>query len=89
MHEEIISCSCGMEALRIRWNEEDEDDFLELCILDMSNHRPSFWNRLRWIWRIIKYGYPYGDQICLEGTMINELHGILSDRIRKRMENKK
>lgn len=74
-----IRCSCYHEMLHLSWDEE-------LNILDMSIWAPystdtkmSWKQRLRYCWRILTHGKPYGDQLVLEKDHIDELAEYLNE----------
>lgn len=78
----FITCSCGSEAIHLHLDFEFE-------VLDMSwwvrgHNRPhNLWWRLRQILRIIKRGYPYSDDICLNIKQVKELKVRLDEFLKK------
>jgi hypothetical protein len=65
MKEQFFKCSCSSEILRV--SHDEELDLTEFSIWEMQNsHKATFWQRMRWCWRILTEGSPYGDQVVLE-----------------------
>ena len=72
MNEELegkkyyYSCVCGAELIRLEI-ERDEKWRRELffAIFDQGLGGIGWGTKLRWIWKIIRTGTPYGDQIIL------------------------
>jgi len=71
MDEKIaIECDCGEEVLVVA------DDYPCGFNLGMFNRyctKNTWRNRLRLIWRIIRTGSPYTDQICISYDNVCEL----------------
>ena len=65
MKEQFFKCSCSSEILRV--SHDEELDLTEFSIWEMQNsHKATLWQRMRWCWRILTEGSPYGDQVVLE-----------------------
>jgi hypothetical protein len=56
MKEIYIQCDCGAEILRIEHESEDKQYYISIYKLKGIY---SIFNKLRWIWRIIRLGEPY------------------------------
>ena len=65
-----IGCECGAEVLKVDYDDEGKVFYLGIFQL---NRRFSWWNKLRHIWRILRKGEPYGDQIVLRKNSALEL----------------
>jgi hypothetical protein len=97
----IIQCSCGSDMIQLSTMDT------ELCIAYYAHghyrHGIGFWNKMRYIWRIITTGYPYGDDICIneddidevievfktlkEEIQINQLDNMTSEQIDKSLQD--
>lgn len=77
MKEIYINCECGTEILRIEYDEQDEFYYLSIYKLDKEH---SLRNKLRYIWKIIKIGEPYEDQIVITKKQISKLSNFLKEK---------
>lgn len=73
--EKIIHCDCGAEMLVI--NHEEEGGY-NIAMFTAQYDRYSLWQRLRHIWRILWYGRPYTDQICLNYEKAKDLADFIN-----------
>lgn len=72
MAEQYFKCSCSSEILRVAY--DDELEHTEFSIWEMQNtHKATFRQRLRWCWKILIEGSPYGDQVILEKDGVSDL----------------
>ena len=75
----FILCDCRSEILVL--DHDFEYELTELSIYEnMSsyNYKMSFWQRLRYIYRVLAYGRPYSDQIILNKDQLVELKNFLN-----------
>lgn len=70
----FVPCSCGAEVLQVVYDEED--NLYYLCIYEIKRPR-TLWHRLRLIWKILRTGEPYEDQIVLDKEGAKELRTSL------------
>ena len=75
--EKFIVCDCHSEFVRLIYDKEFEQ--FDLSIWTQTSSKPTWKNKLRWIWRIIKDGTPYGDQIILNKDKAKELAEYLTN----------
>lgn len=68
-----IMCDCGAEVLVIT---KDESYGVDFAIFKYNPGR-SLRERLRLIWRIIRHGEPYTDQMCLGMDKVRDLKNYL------------
>ena len=74
----FIRCDCDSEILVVRY--DGEFDMLDLCIYQTKtslSHNMTLWQKLRYIYQVIRYGQPYTDQMILKREQIEELKGFL------------
>ena len=78
-------CTCGTEAIVFEFPEDNLDghDFCEIAIWERYSSSPSLWYRLRYCWRILRYGHPYTDGVCLTKSQIKKLNKYLTNEIEK------
>ena len=73
----FIRCDCHSEVLVI-----DYDGvflMIELSIFSsLLTFKMSFWQKIRYIYQILKNGRPYTDQIILHKNQIDELKAFLN-----------
>ena len=74
-------CYCSSEMLVFDFIKDDDllDDEVFVSIYELPKGKIPFKFKLRYIFRILKYGFPYGDQVILD-------KGIISDLIEKLKE---
>lgn len=74
----FIRCDCENEMLVVRY--DGEFDILDLCIYETQSsfsHKMTLWQKLRYIYQLLRYGQPYTDQMILQREQIEELKGFL------------
>ena len=78
-------CSCGGEAIVFEFPEDDLGgyDFCTVALWSMYNYNTSIWYRLKYCWRILRYGHPYTDNVCLNKSQIKKLNKYLTKELKK------
>lgn len=74
----FIRCDCDSEILVVRY--DGEFDMLDLCIYETRTsvkRNMSWYQKLRYIYQLLRYGQPYTDQLILKREQIEELKGFL------------
>jgi len=86
----VYICSCGAEALAVEFPKDEdpemqEFDFCNIAIWE-TYHRSnvSFYQRLRYCWRILKRGHPYTDMICLNKSQVRKLTDYMNNELNKK-----
>lgn len=75
----FMSCDCSQEILRIEYDYD-----LELADLSMyqslstHKHHNSWFNKIRYIFRILTNSNPYEDQMVLSKKSLKELKDFLN-----------
>lgn len=61
-----IKCSCSSEILAVDYDKELE--MLDVCIYNhyATPTKRTLWDKLRYIWQVIKTGQPYSDQMIID-----------------------
>lgn len=79
-------CSCSSEVLTVEVYDYDEggkkdskDYEFDISIFERY-HKRSFFDRLRYVWKIMTTGRPYGDQIVLRHDSAKNLGEWLLER---------
>lgn len=63
---ETFECPCGSEALVAEKYSDEEEIYLSIWFRGVGAAKPLDWKgRLRYCWRILTKGSPYGDQLIL------------------------
>ena len=62
-NELYIQCDCSAEVLKIEFDKEDKQYYIS--IYEYKTNKYPIKQKLKWIWRIIRYGTPYGDQVVI------------------------
>ena len=78
--ELLVECDCGQEILLIT----DDNDCMFFLAMFERNYTRSWRNRLRLIWRIIRHGKPYADQMCFTDDKAKEIVKFLTERLKAR-----
>lgn len=73
-----IKCDCGAESLEII--PGDEDDLFYVSIWRAPGGlQPLPWpDRLRYMWRILRTGRPYGDQLIFTKQSLKDLAAFIA-----------
>lgn len=82
MKSRFLKCTDGMEALEFQLDTEiPEAPLVYVSMWKFGNDvRPlTLWNRLRWIWRIIRTGNPWTDQLVLSHADFKKCLYIITD----------
>ena len=89
--ETFIQCACSNECLQLYKFEEDDELYISIWEMGYSKDNRLTWKqRLRYIWRIIREGRPYGDQIVLDRTGRSKLiHALVDAHLVEKIENGK
>lgn len=74
----FIRCGCQSEMLVLDYDGEVDMIDLSMYEIDVSyEYRMSMWQKIRYIYQVVRYGQPYTDQIVLNRDQINELKSFL------------
>lgn len=69
-------CGCQNEVIVIQYDHEYE--IADLCIYaTYYHHKPSIWQKIRYIYQIIFVGYPYKDQTVLDKKQLKDMKKFL------------
>jgi hypothetical protein len=74
-----IKCACYNELLHLEWDEELQQVYASIWGPYLVDTKLSWRQRLRYCWRILTKGRPYGDQLVLEKSHVAELVDYLID----------
>lgn len=80
----FILCDCRSEVLVL--DHDSEYGLTELAIYEnMSSYsyKMSFWQKLRYIYRVLVHNRPYSDQIILNSNQLAELYNFLGSILTK------
>jgi hypothetical protein len=75
----FILCDCKSEVLVSEY--DNEYNLMELSIyenLSSYSHKMSFWQKLRYIYRVLVKGRPYSDQIVLTREQLKDLSSFIN-----------
>lgn len=73
--EFYIRCDCGSEILSLQYDSEIE--MLELAVYSNSPFM-SFWQKMRFIFKLMVSGRPYNDQMMISKNQIQNLIKFLN-----------
>jgi hypothetical protein len=73
----FIRCDCHSEVLVIDYDGTFQ--LIELSIFSsLISSKMSLWQKIRYIYQILRYGKPYTDQLILHKKQIDELKSFLN-----------
>lgn len=76
--EKFIACACFGEGLRVVYDQEDGD--YSVSIWQEGYRNPVEWkHRFRLIWRILRTGRAWDDQIILRGEEARQMAAFLAN----------
>jgi len=75
MKEIYIRCDCTTEVMRIEYDEEEKQYYIS--IYEYKTSKYPIRQKLKWIWRIFRFGTPYGDQIVVSKEKMDKLKEFL------------
>jgi hypothetical protein len=79
MNNLFLSCLCSSHVLQAT---VDEDKNVEISIWQLGRTRSLSWKeRLRWIWRILRTGDPWADQILIDRKQGKSLEQFLKQNL--------
>lgn len=61
----VVFCDCVGSCTALVLQRDPEFDFIDLALYHRGHERPDWRYRLRLIWRILRTGTPYGDEMSL------------------------
>lgn len=77
-HTKYILCDCRSEILVIDYDSETQTADLAIYENFASySHKNNWYQKLRYIWRVLNNKSPYNDQIILNKSQIKDLHKFL------------
>lgn len=80
----FYKCSCGCQVLEVDESFIKEDGEIYFSVWQNGRRKPMCWGeRIRWIWKIIKDGDVWSDNIILTKHDCGELAGQLLEAIKE------
>lgn len=73
-----IKCSCGSEILELTYDTELKTYDIAIFSLDV---RKSWRAKLRAIWRIIRTGDPFSDQMVVRESEVKKLSEFIDSQV--------
>lgn len=61
----FFECSCFSHAMHVSKFKEEEEIYISVWERGINNGKLSVWQRIRYAFKIIKDGKPYGDEVVL------------------------
>jgi hypothetical protein len=77
--KEYIECSCHSEGIQVWHEREFKMTYLSLFSLGMGRRKMPWRTRLRCIWKLIKEGTCFNDQLILDETGLIRLRQVLTE----------
>lgn len=75
----FVPCGCHNEILMIEYDHEYKMADVSIYESYVSyNNKMSFWQRIRYCWRVLLHKKPYSDQIMLDNNQLKDLKSFLS-----------
>lgn len=79
MTERLVTCECHVEGIHLTRFKDDPDLYLSMWEARYYNGKPDWRTRLRHIWRIIRTGRPFDDELVLGPEATRQVLGFLLD----------
>lgn len=78
----MLKCDCYSESLEVIYDKE----YKEFDFALWTNGHPSYgwWWRIKYIWKILKTGEPYGDQVCLDVPKAKKLAKFIQAQLKNK-----
>lgn len=76
--EAFIPCSCTTEGLYIVKYKNENEVYLSVFSRGINPKRFNFLDKLRYIWRVIKEGKPFEDELVLDKSTLDKLKKVLN-----------
>lgn len=73
---EYFSCDCGTEVLAVEYDHEFDEFYCSIYEFRRSQGLRAKWH---YIWHILRYGSPYGDQVCLNKYKADRLSKFIQE----------
>ena len=71
MTKSLYICECFTHGFTV--SVEDGQVQLVAWSYGTAGSRLGWWNRLRWVWQIMRHGQPYNDEMILEPQAAEKL----------------
>ena len=76
----MTKCECSSEALEFQYWPEDKQFYV--AFWQQGFHRPlCFRERVRWAWRLLFTGNPWGDMIILSPEKAKEIADFINQNL--------
>jgi len=75
--KQFILCSCGAEGIYIVKYKDEGETYLSMFSRGINPVKTSFSQKLRYIWKLIKTGSPYEDEMVLSQKDVKKLIVVL------------
>jgi hypothetical protein len=75
----FIPCDCRSEILMIEYDHEYK--MADVAIYESYasyNSKMSFWQRVRYCWRVLVHKKPYADQMMLDNAQLKDLKQFIA-----------
>ena len=73
----MIMCDCHGEAIQVEYEKEDDQFYFSLWHQGFDNNHLSWWQRLRWTWRILTTGNPWTDLVILSPEKAKKIRNFI------------
>lgn len=77
----IIECECRGDAIQVEFEPEDNQFYFSLWHQGFYNNHLSWWERLRWTWRILTTGNPWTDLVILSPEKAGEIKDFIEKHL--------
>jgi hypothetical protein len=73
LREKLVTCECHIEGLHLMKFDDDADLYLSIWEERQYAHKTLWRQRLRHIWRIIRKGRPWDDELVLGPEAVGQV----------------
>ncbi len=76
-------CSCGCKALHVIYDKEDNEVYLSMYGYGTVKRTSSLSYKLGMIWKLLREGTPYEDNLILEMEDVNRLKHLCESILKR------
>lgn len=78
----FFDCECHTECIELQPEKEDKFIYFSIYKFGGKDRKTPFFTKIKYIWKIIKTGNPYEDQIVLSNQTAKEMAEYILEEIK-------
>jgi hypothetical protein len=78
----FVICDCNSHALYLEKIDDDNIPTLYISVFERGTDgkQMRWFDRIRWIWHIIKNGHPFTDMVVIEKDKVKDIQKFLKEQ---------